>query len=214
MNKILYPSQLKYLSGFRKEIDLQILEMEDFAENKNVPILDWNSAEFLEQLIWMTNPKRVLELGTAIAYSSIRIAKNLGKKGILYTIEKSSDNIALAKENISNAGLEEKIILVEGDALVELPKMKKQFDFIFLDADKQDYVRLFDYSMVLLKKGGIIFIDNLLWHGYAASSRVPANYKKSTDIIRQFNEMFMSQKNLKTTLLPIGDGIGIGVKIK
>ncbi len=214
MSKILYQSQLSYLSKFRKEIDTQILEMEDFAEQKNVPILDWSSADFLEQLIWISTPKRVLEIGTAIGYSSIRIAKSLGKKGILYTIEKSADNILIAKENISNSGLEEKIVLIEGEALVEMPKMKKKFDFIFLDADKQDYMRLFDYSMVLLKKGGIIFIDNLLWHGYAAAADVPDNYKKSTSLIREFNEKFMSQKSLKSTILPIGDGIGLGIKIK
>ncbi len=214
MSKILYQTQLNYLTKFRKEIDMQILEMEDFAEQKNVPILDWGSAEFLEQLIWISSPKRVLEIGTAIGYSSIRIAKNLGKKGMLYTIEKSADNILIAKENISNSGLEEKIVLIEGEALTEMPKMKKKFDFIFLDADKQDYLRLFDYSMLLLKKGGIIFIDNLLWHGYAASSEVPENYKRSTELIREFNEKFMSQKNIKSTILPIGDGIGLGIKTK
>ncbi|RJP66544.1 MAG: O-methyltransferase [Ignavibacteriales bacterium] len=214
MSKILYQTQLNYLTKFRKEIDMQILEMEDFAEQKNVPILDWSSAEFLEQLIWISNPKRVLEIGTAIGYSSIRIAKNLGKKGVLYTIEKSADNILIAKDNINNSGLEDKIVLIEGEALTEMPKMKKKFDFIFLDADKQDYLRLFDYSILLLKKGGIIFIDNLLWNGYAASSEVPENYKRSTELIREFNEKFMSQKNIKSTILPIGDGIGLGIKTK
>jgi len=214
MSKILYQAQLNYLTKFRKEIDMQILEMEDYAEQKNVPILDWSSAEFLEQLIWISNPKRVLEIGTAIGYSSIRIAKNLGKKGLLYTIEKSADNIVLAKENISNAGMEDKIVLIEGEALIEMPKLKKKFDFIFLDADKQDYMRLLDYSLILLKKGGILFVDNLLWHGYAASAEVPEEYKKSTAFIRQFNEIFMSRKNLKATILPIGDGIGLGVKLK
>ncbi len=93
-----------------------------------------------------------------------------------------------------------------------MPQLKKKYDFIFLDADKEDYKRLFDYSLVLLKKGGIIFIDNLLWHGYAASKRVPQNYKLSTKHIRDFNIVFTTQENLKTSILPIGDGIGIGVK--
>ena len=70
-----------------------------------------------------------------------------------------------------------------------------------------------DYSLVLLRKGGLLVVDNLLWHGYAASNRVPANYKESTSHIREFNSLFMDQPNLKTTIIPIGDGIGLGVKI-
>lgn len=91
--------------------------------------------------------------------------------------------------------------------------MNKKYDLIFLDADKEDYKRLFEYSIILLKKGGIIFIDNLLWHGYAASKEVPKEFKNSTKLIREFNKLFTSQANLKTSILPIGDGIGLGIKI-
>jgi predicted O-methyltransferase YrrM len=213
MGDILVPSQKKYLESFIKETNPFLLEMEQFAKERNIPILNRDSAEFLEQLICIANPKRVLELGTAIAYSSIRIARNLRKKGTVYTIEKSKDNIVLAKENIAKSGFEEKINLIEGNALDELPRFDKKFDFIFLDADKIDYKRLFDYSLILLKKGGIILVDNLLWHGYAASSEVPAGKKNAVKIIREFNTVFTSQPNLKTTILPIGDGIGLGVKI-
>jgi predicted O-methyltransferase YrrM len=213
MGSILIPSQKKYLESFIKEADPLILEMEKFAGAHNIPILLPDSAELLEQLICLVKPKRVLEIGTAIAYSSIRIARNLKKKGIVHTIEKSKDNIVLAKENIAKSGLEGKINLIEGNALEELPKFDKKFDFIFLDADKTDYKRLFDYSLILLKKGGIIFVDNLLWHGLAASSRIPKVKKNSVKVIREFNAVFTSQTNLKTTILPVGDGIGIGIKI-
>ena len=93
-----------------------------------------------------------------------------------------------------------------------MPRLKKKYDFIFLDADKEDYKRLFDYAIVLLKKGGVIVVDNLLWQGYAAASRVPAKYKESTKHIKQFNKIFINQPNLKSTILPIGDGIGLGIK--
>ena len=213
MEKIIYPSQLKYLQSFGQETDPLILELEDFAEKNSVPILSKDSARLLEILISMTEPKRVLELGTAIAYSSIIIAKNLKKKGILHTIEKSQDNIKLAKENISKAGLNDKIILMEGNAFDVMPRLDKKYDFIFLDADKRDYKRLFDYCLILLKKDGIIFVDNLLWKGYAASPRVPADQKNSTKDIREFNKIFTSQKSLTTTILPVGDGIGLGIKL-
>ena len=212
MAEILFPPQEQYLLKFKKEEDPLILEMEEYAKEHNIPILSWQAASFMEQLIFISNPKRVLEIGTAIAYSTIRIAKNLKKKSVIHTIEKSEENAEKARENIQKAGLEEKINLFVGDALNLIPQLKKKYDFIFLDADKEDYKRLFDYSLVLLKKGGIIFIDNLLWHGYAASKRVPQNYKTSTKYIRDFNIIFNSQENLKTTILPVGDGIGIGIK--
>ncbi len=212
MSSILKSEQEKYLSKFIKEKDPLILEMEAYAEENHVPILSRDSAEFLEMQIRITNPKRVLELGTAIAYSSIRIARNLKKKSVVYTIEKSKDNLKIAKKNITRSGLGDKIHLIFGNALEELPKINKKFDFIFLDADKTDYKKLFDYSLILLKKGGMIFIDNLLWHGLAASTKIPKDQKNSTRIIQEFNEIFSARANLITTILPIGDGIGLGIK--
>lgn len=213
MSNILKDAQGKYLNQFKQETDPLILEMEKFAEKHNVPILSWQSAKLLEILIKMINPERVLEIGTAIAYSSIRIAKNLQKNAILHTIEKSKDNIAIARENIVKSGLVEKIEILEGDALNIMPGMKSSYDFIFLDADKEDYQDLFNFSVNLLKVNGVIFIDNLLWHGYAAVEEVPENYRESARYIKNFNEIFSAHKNLKTTIIPVGDGIGLGIKI-
>ncbi|MEW6194715.1 MAG: O-methyltransferase [Bacteroidota bacterium] len=213
MSKIIYQNQIDYLTSLRSEPDALIKEMEQYADANRIPILDWKAAELLEQIVLMLNPKRVLEIGTAIAYSSIRIARKLRKKGIVDTIEKSLDNISLASEFITKADLSGKINLIEGDALDIMPQLSKKYDLIFLDADKEDYEKLFYYSLVLLKKSGVIFIDNLLWHGYAASSKVPPNYKNSTKMIREFNKLFINQKALETTIIPVGDGIGIGVKI-
>jgi predicted O-methyltransferase YrrM len=212
MNKIFNPIQFKYISSFRKESDVLLREIEAFAQENNVPILFWQSAEFIEQIIRMLDPKRVLELGTAIAYTTIRIARELKGKSQIHTIEKSTNNIASAKRFIQKSSVGMKIKLLEGDALNIMPQLKKKYDLIFLDSDKEDYKRLFDYSMVLLKRGGVIIVDNLLWQGYAASSRVPQKYKESTKHIRGFNKIFMSQPNLKATILPIGDGLGFGIK--
>ena len=212
MKSILNPAQDRYLNYFKKTDDPLVAEMEEYAGEHNVPILSWQSADFLEILIKMLKPKRVLEIGTAIAYSSIRIARNLKKKAVLHTIEKSTDNISVASENINKADLSDRIEIFEGDALNIMPRLGKKYDFIFLDADKEDYLQLFNYSLILLKKNGIIFIDNLLWHGYAAVKNVPANYRESARHIKEFNEIFSAHKNLKTTIIPLGDGIGLGVK--
>jgi predicted O-methyltransferase YrrM len=213
MSKILYERQQAYLTSLRNPPDVLLKEMEEFALEKKIPILDWKAAEFLEELILIHRPKRVLEIGTAIAYSSIRIARHLRKKAVLDTIEKSKNNITLATEFIQRAKLNFSINILEGDALEIMPALEKKYDLIFLDADKEDYEKLFYYSLMLLKKHGVLFIDNLLWHGYAAARTVPASFSKSTKIIREFNKLFISQTSLKTTIIPIGDGIGLGVKV-
>lgn len=212
MNGIILKSQIEYISSFRKEPDDLMKEMELYAKEHSIPILFWQSAEFIEQLVKIKNPRRVLELGTAIAYTTIRVARLLKGKSVIHTIEKSTENIQLAKEYISKSGMVNKIKLLEGDAVNVMPQLKKKYDLIFLDADKEDYKRLFDYSLVLLRRGGIMVIDNLLWHGYAASARVPIKYKESTNHIREFNKIFMNQPNLKTLIIPLGDGLGIGIK--
>lgn len=212
MSKIINHLQLEYISSFRIEEDELLQEMEKYAKQNEVPIFSWLSAGFLEQLIRIQNPKRVLEIGMAIAYSTIRVARLLKKKSEIHTIEKSEDNIGKAKEFIEKSGVGKNIKILEGDAINVMPRLKKKYDLIFLDADKEDYKRLFDYSMILLKRGGTFVVDNLLWHGYAASTRIPAKYKKSTEQIRSFNKLFMNQPNLNSVILPIGDGIGLGVK--
>jgi caffeoyl-CoA O-methyltransferase len=212
MDKILYPLQHKYLYQFKNQNDPLIMEMEKYADEHNVPILNWHSADFLELLIKMINPKRVLEIGTAIAYSSIRIARNLKKKGVVHTIEKSTDNIILAKGYIKKSGVEDKIKLLAGNAFEIMPTLEKKYDFIFLDADKNEYSKLLGLSVPLLKKGGVILVDNLLWHGEAAAEKVSPKNKTSTEFIRNFNKEFTSDPRLKTTIIPVGDGLGLGVK--
>lgn len=213
MPKILYKAQQDYLNSLRKDVGPLLQEMEKFASQNKIPILDKDSAQFLEQMISMHRPKEVLEIGMAIGYSTIRIANNLKTKGSIDTIEISKDNIKLAKDFINRSDVKSKINIVEGDALKIMPERGEKYEFIFLDADKEDYEKLFYYALLLLKKRGVIFIDNLLWHGYAASSKVPDGFKRSTEQIRKFNKLFISQRALKTTIVPIGDGIGLGVKV-
>ncbi|HED06543.1 MAG TPA: O-methyltransferase [Ignavibacteria bacterium] len=214
MKKIIYPLQLEYISSFETQENALIKKIERFARENKVPILSKDSSKFLEQLIISLRPQKVLEIGTAIAYSAIKISRNLSASGKLYTIEKSNDSIRIANKFINEAKLKNKINLLEGNAQKIIPKLKVKFDFIFLDADKEDYKKLFELSLTLLKKGGVIFIDNLLWHGFAASKKVPKKYISSTKHIRSFNKIFMKTTSLNTSILPIGDGIGLGIKIK
>ncbi|MBU0559197.1 MAG: O-methyltransferase [Bacteroidetes bacterium] len=212
MTKILLKAQDDYLSSFKVESKGLIDSMEKYAEQNRIPILNWLSADYLEILVRIHKPRRVLEIGTAIGYSAIRIASALGKKGVIDTIEKSEDNIALAKANIEESGFKSRINILEGDALDVMPKLKKKYEMIYLDADKEDYERLFYFALMLLKKNGMFVADNLLWQGYAASKDIPDKFRSSTKHIREFNILFTSQTILKSVILPIGDGLGVGIK--
>ncbi len=212
MSKILYPLQEKYLSSFCEEHDKLMKSMQDFALVNNVPILNKHAAQFIEQLILIKRPKRVLELGTAIAYTAIRIARLLNNNSLIDTIEKSKDNVKIAGRYISNSGVASKINLLFGEAGDLLTGLNYKYDIIFLDADKEDYSNLFSLSLPLLRKNGIYIIDNLLWQGYAAASRVPKKFKSSTKHIREFNKIFTTTESLQTAIYPIGDGLGIGIK--
>lgn len=213
MSEILYPEQIKYLESFRVKADPLIEEMELYAGNNSVPILSYHASQFLQQIVLIKQPVRVLEIGTAIAYSAINIARHLPDDGVVDTIEISAENAETAKSFIKKSGLENKINIITGDALVVIPQLKSAYDLIFLDADKHIYVEAFEKSIRILNKNGVVFIDNLLWHGYAASEDVPESYKKSTQNIREFNNYFMSLKDFHTAILPIGDGIGLGIKL-
>lgn len=212
MADIIMPNQLEYLQSLRRDTDPLQTEMEEFAREHKVPILNRNAVEMLAVLIYVSRPKRVLEIGTAIGYSTIQIAKHLPADSVVDTIELSRDNCIRCKDFFSRSGVEDKINLIEGDALQLMPEMEEHYDFIFLDADKEDYQQLFDMSMPLLNKGGLFFIDNLLWHGHAAADEVPDDYKVSTEYIREFNKMFMAHPELETTIVPVGDGVGLGVR--
>ncbi|MFZ1290723.1 MAG: O-methyltransferase [Melioribacteraceae bacterium] len=213
MSNILFPEQILYLEKTLNNVDSLIEEMEKFAYENKIPILEKISANFLEILIQIYQPKLFLEIGTAIAYSTIRVSKILPNYSKIDTIELSKDNIKLAKEFISKSSSSEKIHLIEGNALEVIPQINKIYDFVFLDSDKEDYEKLLDISIEKLKVGGIILIDNLLWKGFTASKEIPEKLKTSTEIIRKFNKYFLNFPGLKSSILPIGDGLGLAIKI-
>ena len=212
MDNILFPEQIDYINNSMDSSNDLLAEMEEFAGIHRIPILNKSSALFLEQLVLTKKPKRFLEIGMAIGYSTIRTAKIVKDFGEIFTIEKSKDNIRIAERNIKKAGLDGKIKIYEGDAIEILENIGQTFDFIFLDADKEDYLKLFDLSLKVLEANGIILIDNLLWKGFTASKDIPDKYKKSTELIRQFNAYFLANPLLKSSILPIGDGLGLGIK--
>lgn len=209
MSHIIVPDTEAYVESLFPQKNELLAEMELFAKQNKIPILEPPAARFLELLVRIKNPAVFLEIGTAIGYSTIIAASAMKNPGRVYSIEKSKDNLKLAAEYIKRSGYEDRIELLEGDAALRLREFNRECDIIFLDADKEDYDELCGLSFPLLSPDGILLIDNLLWHGYAGGSTVPPSYINSTNIIREFNQKLCSMPGYSFTLLTVGDGLGL-----
>ena len=198
----------EYIISKIKENDELVLEMEKYAEEHNVPIVTKEVAEYLKFIVRSNNIKNVLEVGTAIGYSGILMAKEIEKNnGKLYTIEIDEERYNLAQENFKKSGLKN-IVSIKGDAVEEIKKIDENFDFVFIDASKGHYLEFFEDSYKLLNKNGIIFIDNIMFRGYLYKE-YPKRFKT---IVRRLNEFIVylySREGGEFVLLPFGDGIGL-----
>jgi len=213
MSRLPAPNDITYIEKISSEREKLILEMEVYARENRVPILDKTSSRFLEMLVALYKPNKVLEIGTAIGYSSILIAENLSETSMLDTIEVDETMYKTALENFEKSKNKSKINIIFDDAVKYLSESDVRYDMVFLDCDKEIYPELFEIIIKILKTGGVFIADNLLWHGYAAAEEVPEKYKESVKAIRNFNIMFLNNKVLKSELIPIGDGIGLAIKL-
>lgn len=198
----------EYIISKIRENDELILEMEKYAEEHNVPIVTKEVAEYLKFIVRSNNIKNVLEVGTAIGYSGILMAKEIEKNnGKLYTIEIDEERYNLAQENFKKSGLKN-IVSMKGDAVEEIKKIDENFDFVFIDASKGHYLEFFEDSYKLLNKNGIIFIDNIMFRGYLYKE-YPKRFKTIVRRLNEFIEYLYSREGGEFVLLPFGDGIGL-----
>lgn len=201
----------EYIISKIKENDELVLEMEKYAEEYNVPIVTKEVAEYLKFVVRSNNIKNVLEVGTAIGYSGILMAKEIEKNnGKLYTIEIDEERYNLAQENFKKSGLKN-IVSIKGDAVEEIKKIDENFDFVFIDASKGHYLEFFEDSYKLLNKNGIIFIDNIMFRGYLYKE-YPKRFKTIVRRLNEFIEYLYSREGGEFVLLPFGDGIGLFCK--
>lgn len=203
----------EYIISKIKENDELILEMEKYAREYNVPIVTKEVAEYLKFIVKSNGIKNILEVGTAIGYSGILMAKEIEKNGgKLYTIEIDEERYNLAQENFKKSGLNN-IVSIKGDAVEEIKKIDKKFDFVFIDASKGHYMEFFEDSYKLLNKDGIIFIDNIMFRGYLYKE-YPKRFKTIVRRLNEFIEYLYSRDGGEFVLLPFGDGIGLFRKKK
>lgn len=185
-------------------------EIEDFAKENQVPIVQKETAKFLEFMVNMKKPLRILELGTAIGFSSILMYQAAGIEPDIVTIERDEKMVELAKINFDRFNLKDKIKIEEGDCLEILKKMTEPFDLIFMDAGKGHYNHFLPHCLRLLKDEGIIIADNVLFRGMVASNEL-VKRRKITIVkrMRTYLDMVSNDEDLITSVIPMGDGIAV-----
>ncbi|WP_261129609.1 O-methyltransferase [Bacillus sp. Marseille-Q3570] len=204
-----------YIEGLIPDRQQEILQMEEDARVENVPIMDLIGMEALLQLIRLHKPKRILEIGTAIGYSAIRMVQAAPESRVV-SIERDSERYNQAITNISKLELQNSIHVIEGDALEKISQIEEEgpYDFIFIDAAKGQYQRFFQEFENMLLPGGVIVSDNVLFRGFVAKGNEEIEtrrFRKLTDKIRNYNEFLIRQTRFDTTILPVGDGMAISI---
>jgi len=188
-------------------------EMEQYAAQHYVPIIKRDTAELLIVLGRLVKPVRILEVGTAIGYSAILLSGILAPGGRIDTIERDEDMVSIAREYIRRAGLTDTIAVIAGDASEVLACLEKTYDMIFLDAAKGQYPVFLPECLRLLRSGGLLISDNVLFMGMVDSGE-PVGRKKRTIVnnMRTYLETLRSDPLLDTSILPVGDGVALSYK--
>ena len=214
MSNIVNPLIEEYIRNLNLPSESLLRSMEDYATVNHVPIVQPEVAKLLEVIIKISAAKKVLEVGTAIGYSAIVICGAMDK-GRVVTIEKRKDMIQLAEKFIKEAGYQEQIQVIHGNAEEILPLLDEEFDVIFLDAAKGKYLDFFNSCSRLLKNGGVLISDNVLYKGMVASDEYVVRRKKTiVTRMRTYLDYIMGNPDFSSCIIPIGDGVAISYRVK
>ena len=210
MSDITYDYMEEYIRSLIIDREGILKEIEDSARENGVPIVQKETGVFLEFMTSMKKPKRILELGTAVGFSSILMYEASGTEPDIVTIERDEKMIELATLNLDKFNLSHKIKIEQGDCLEVLENLDEPFDLIFMDAGKGHYNHFLPHCLRLLKEDGIIVADNVLFRGMVASQEL-VKRRKITIVkrMRTYLELVTQDKNLITSVIPMGDGIAV-----
>jgi len=198
-----------YLYRIAAPRDPLLEKMEEYADSHAVPIIGPLVGRLLYNLAKASQSKKILEIGTAIGYSGIWLARAVAPlKGAVTTIDMDTERVKIAKKNVSEAGLERTVKVIEGNALKVLPTLKEEFDMIFLDSDKDVYPDAFKMSVPMLRKGGLFVADNALWGGDVAKG----GKSKDTQSMIKFNRLVSESPGMSTVIVPLRDGVLLSLK--
>jgi predicted O-methyltransferase YrrM len=187
-----------------------IRDMELYAEENHIPIIQPEVAQLLKVLVKGFESKKILEIGTAIGYSAVILAEAAGKDAEVVSLEINKDMARKARLNIERVGLNDRIEVIQGDARFVLNKIEGKFDFVFIDAAKGHYGEMFENVLQNIRPGGIIVCDNVLFRGMVASDSL-VKRRKITIVkrMRKFLKYITQHQQLDTAIVPIGDGVSI-----
>lgn len=212
LDAIIQRNQAEYLEELLSQTDDLLSEMEEYAAKHRVPIADREVALFLEITARAIKARRVMEIGMAIGYSVIHLARAM-QDGVVVTIEPNEEMIALSQGYLRRAGLLERVRIERGRALEVMPGLNETFDLVFIDALKEEYGEYLKLALPRLRTGGVVIVDNLLWGGQVAGEIRSPDQESSTKALREFNRQFINHPQLLAEILSVGDGLGYGVKI-
>lgn len=204
---------LAYLTRLHREPSPLLLELEQHGLREGIPIVDRAAGRFLSVLVHCMQANRILELGTAYGYSTLWMALALPPAGRIWTIDPDIERTTIAESYFRRAGVADQIEIMNQPALEALEWFPQHnLDIVFIDAIKTEYEAYLDAVVPMLKRSGIVVIDNLLWSG-RSSSAPKSSDDEQTKAIRAFNKTFLNHPELDATIVPIGDGIGIGARV-
>lgn len=209
MNGITYDYMEEYLRSLLSENNKVLNELERYAKENNVPIVQKETARFLELMVSIQKPKKILELGTAIGYSAILMSEAMNNNVSITSIERDTSMIEEANANFSKYGYSN-IDILEGDALEILESIEDKYDLIFMDAGKGHYNHFLPNCLRLLSQEGIIIADNVLFRGMVATNDL-LKRRKITIVkrMRKYLEEVNKDTDLITSVIPMGDGIAV-----
>ena len=191
-------------------------ELEDWSIKNNIPIIRKDTQHLIKQLLIMNKPQAILEVGAAVGFSSILMAEYSVVPVKITTIENYDKRIPICKDNIEKANFSDIITLIHGDATEVLKELEGQYDLIFMDAAKGQYINFYEDAMKLLKVGGMLLSDNVLQDGDIIKSRFAVTRRNRTihKRMRDYLYVLTHDDRLVTTILPVGDGMAMSVRVK
>jgi predicted O-methyltransferase YrrM len=180
-----------------------------------LPLIDAEVGALLEVLARLAGATRILEIGTAIGYSTLWLARALPADGVIFTIEIDPERAALARSAFERAGVASKVNVMVGDASRLIHKVAGPFDLVFQDGHKPHYAELLDRVAAVLRPGGVLVTDNVLWDGEVVPGFRPTPTRDTvdTEAVARFNERIATDARFRTSWLPLRDGVAVSVKV-
>lgn len=213
-NRIVYNEVVEYIRGILPERNDYFKALEAYAEENHVPIIQPEVAQFMQTLIQLHKPKRILEIGTAIGYSASIMAEYM-EEGEIVSIEIRPNSHELAKANVKNMDTKVKFNFLLGSAEDVLKEIDGTFDMIFIDASKGHYQSFLSLCREKVKQGSFIVSDNILYKGMIAHDPwVERRQKTIVKRMRSFLNEIMADETMRTSILPIGDGVALSYIVK